>query len=61
MEEFDLDAGLAVGQLVNVSKRLSDSIEAAARMCVAAVLRGERYPRALEAVRDQPRHRRMAA
>lgn len=61
MEVFDLDAGQAVAQLVKVSKRHSDSIEAAAHMCVAAGLRGDRYPRALEAVRDQPRHRRMAA
>ncbi len=61
MEEFDLDAGQAVARLVKVSKRLSDSIEAAARMCVAAGLRGDGHPRTLEAVRDQPRHRRMAA
>ena len=61
MDRFDLDAGQAVAQLVKVSKRHCDSIEAAARMCVAADLRGQRYPGALEAVRDQPRHRRMAA
>lgn len=41
MEEFDLDAGQAVARLVRVSKRHSDSIEAAARMCVAAYLRGD--------------------
>ena len=61
MDRFDLDAGQAVAQLVKVSKRHCDSIEAAARMCVDAELRGQRYPGALEAVGDQPRHRRMAA
>ena len=61
MEQFGLDAAQAVAQLVKVSKRHSDSIEAAAHMCVAARLRGDRYPRALEPVGDQPRHRRMRA
>lgn len=61
MEHFDLDAGQAVAQLVKVSKRQSDSIETAARMCVAANLSGDRYPGPLEPVGDQPRHRRMAA
>jgi hypothetical protein len=41
MARFDLDAGQAVAHLVEVSKRLSDSIEAAARMCVDAELRGD--------------------
>ena len=61
MARFDLDAGQAVAQLVKVSKRHSDSIEAAARMCVDAELRGQRYPGALEPVGDQPHHRRVAA
>ena len=61
MERFDLDAGQAVARLVSVSKHHCDSIEAAARMCVYAELRGQRYPRALEAVGDQPHHRRMVA
>ena len=61
MDRFDLDAGQAVAQLVKVSKRHSESIEAAARMCVDAELRGQRYPGALEPVADQPHHRRMAA
>ena len=61
MAQFDLDAAQAVAQLVKVSKRQNDSIEAAARLCVAAGLRGNRYPRALEAVGDQPRHSRVAA
>jgi hypothetical protein len=42
MERFGLDAGQAVAQLVKVSKRHSESIEAAARMCVDAQLRGDR-------------------
>lgn len=42
MERFGLDAGQAVAQLVKVSKRHSESIEAAARMCVDAELRGDR-------------------
>ena len=42
MARFDLDAGQAVAQLVKVSKRNSDSIEAAARLCVDAELRGGR-------------------
>ncbi|OBA84886.1 hypothetical protein A5662_04670 [Mycobacteriaceae bacterium 1482268.1] len=41
MDEFDLDAGQAVAQLVKVAKRHCESIEAAARMCVAASLRGD--------------------
>ena len=61
MVRFDLDAAQAVAHLVKVSKRQNDSIEAAARMCVAAGLSGERYPRALEPVGDQPHHRRVAA
>ena len=61
MDRFDLDAGQAVAQLVKVSKRENDSIEAAARMCVDAELRGQRYPRALESVGDQANHRRMVA
>ena len=61
MARFDLDAGQAVAQLVLVSKRQNDSIEAAARMCVDAELRGQRYPRALEPVGNQPDHRRMVA
>ena len=61
MARFDLDAGQAVAQLVKVSKRQNDSIEAAARMCVDAELRGQRDPRALEPVGDQPDHRRMVA
>ena len=61
MARFDLDAGQAVAQLVRVSKRQNDSIEAAARMCVEAELRGLRYPRTLEPVGDQPDHRRMVA
>ena len=62
MEQFDLDAAQAVARLVKVSKRHSDSIEAAAQMCLAARLRGDRYPRALdEPVGDQPHHRRMRA
>jgi hypothetical protein len=46
---------------VKVSKRQNDSIEAAARMCVDAESRGQRYPGALESVGDQPHHRRMVA
>ena len=42
MARFDIDAGQAVAHLVKVSKRHSDSIEAAARMCVDAELRGDR-------------------
>ena len=61
MEHFDLDAGQAVAQLVKVSKRENDSIEAAARMCVDAELHGKRYPRALEPVGDKPDRRRMVA
>ena len=61
MDHFDLDAGQAVAQLVKVSKRENDSIEAAARLCVDAELRGQRYPRTLEPVGDQPNHRRMVA
>ena len=61
MDRFDLDAGQAVAQLVKVSKRHSDSIEAAARMCVDAELRGQRYPGALEPAGDQAHHRRVAA
>ena len=61
MERFDLDAGQAVAQLVKVSKRHCDSLEAAAQMCVDAELRGQRYPGALEPVGDQPHHRRMVA
>ncbi len=61
MNEFDLDAGQAVAQLVKVSKRHSESIEGAARMCVAAGLRGDRYPGAPEPVGDQPHHGRMVA
>lgn len=61
MERFDIDAGQAVARLVKVSKRQNDSIEAAARTCIEAELRGFRYPRALEAVGDQPDHRRMVA
>jgi hypothetical protein len=41
MDEFDLDAGQAVARLVEVAKRHCESIEAAARMCVAAGLRGD--------------------
>ena len=61
MQRFGLDAGQAVAQLVKVSKRHSESMEAAARMCVGAELRGDRYPGALEPVGDQPHHRRMVA
>ena len=61
MARFDLDAGQAVAQLVKVSKRQNDSIEAAARMCVDAESRPQRYPGALESVGDQPHHRRMVA
>jgi AmiR/NasT family two-component response regulator len=42
MARFDIDAGQAVAHLVKVSKRHSESIEAAARMCVDAELRGGR-------------------
>jgi hypothetical protein len=41
MDEFDLDAGQAVAQLVKVAKRHCESIEAAARMCVAASRGGD--------------------
>lgn len=41
MDEFDLDAGQAVAQLVRLAKRHCESIEAAARMCVAASRRGD--------------------
>jgi hypothetical protein len=61
MERFDLDAAQAVAQLVKVSKRQNDSIEAAARMCVAAGSSGDRYPRPLEPIGDQPHHRRVHA
>jgi hypothetical protein len=61
MARFDLDAGQAVAELVKVSKRHSDSIEAAARMCVDAELRGQRYPGALEPIGSQHHHRKMAA
>jgi ANTAR domain len=61
MDRFDLDAGQAVAQLVRVSKRQNDSIEAAARMCVDAELCGQPYPRAPEPVGDEPNHRRMVA
>jgi len=61
MERFDLDAGQAVAQLVKVSKRQNDSIEAAARACVAATLSGERYAREIEPDDDHARHRRLAA
>src|ERR1700754_1988208 len=61
MEQFDLDAGQAVAQLVKVSKRHSDSIEAAARMCVAARLRGDRRdPGSVEPVGYRARPRRVA-
>ncbi len=61
MQQFNLDAAQAVAKLVKVSKRQNDSIEAAARMCVAANLGGDRLPGALEPVRNQPDHRRVAA
>jgi ANTAR domain len=61
MEQFGLDAGQAVARLVRVSKQQNDSIEAAARMCLAADLRRQRQAGAPEAVGDQPHHRRMRA
>ena len=61
MDRFHLDAGQAVAQLVKVSKRQNDSIEAAARFCISATLGGQRYPRTPEPVGDQPDHRRMVA
>jgi hypothetical protein len=61
MARFDIDAGQAVAQLVLVSKRENDSIEAAARMCVDAELSGQRYSRAFAPVGNQPDHRRMVA
>lgn len=41
MDEYNLDAGQAVAQLVKVAKRHCESIEAAARMCVEARRRGD--------------------
>lgn len=41
MDEYDLDAGQAIAHLVKVAKRHCESIEAAARLCVAARLRGD--------------------
>lgn len=61
MARFDIDAGQAVAQLVKVSKRQNDSIEAAARTCIDAELHGLRYQRAPESVGDQADHRRMVA
>jgi AmiR/NasT family two-component response regulator len=40
MARFGLDAGQAVAHLVRLSKQHSESIEAAAHMCVDAELRG---------------------
>ncbi len=59
MEEYHLDAAQAVAQLVKVSKEQNDSLEAAARMCVAAALCGERLPGAPEPAGDEPHHRRV--
>jgi hypothetical protein len=61
MEQFELDAAQAVAQLVKVSKQQNDSMEAAARLCVSAGLRGDRQPGAPEPARYQPDHRWMHA
>lgn len=60
-EQYGLDAAQAVAQLVRVSKQQNDSIEAAARMCVSAGLRGQRHPGAAKAAGDQPDHGWMRA
>jgi hypothetical protein len=61
MDHFDLDPAQALAQLVKVSKRHSESIEAAARLCIAAELRGDGYSGTSEPVGEQPGHRRVAA
>ena len=61
MRTDELDTAQPVVQLVKVSKQQNDSIEAAARLCVSAGLRGDRQPGAPEPARYQPDHRRMRA
>jgi hypothetical protein len=57
----ELDTAQPVVQLVKVSKQQNDSIEAAARLCVSAELRGDRQPGAPEPACYQPDHRWMRA
>ena len=61
MRTDELDTAQPVVQLVKVSQQQNDSIEAAARLCVSAELRGDRQPGAPEPACYQPGHRRMRA
>ena len=61
MRTDELDTAQPVVQLVRYPKQQNDSIEAAARPCAAADLRGDRQSGAPEPVCYQPGHRRMRA
>ena len=60
LRTFRLDAGQAVAQLVKVSKRHSEFIEAASRICVEASYAAAE-PGAAEPARDQPHQAGCAA